>query len=213
MRIESKYPEKSIELKLTNDFEFCNHTYMCIKQKGMSEYQIPDNLQSVVDPILAGVHELSSHLYENDWLYNCYLTIKHEFVNPGSIGNRPGWHIDGFLSDQYNFIWCDALPTEICQNNFELTLDHKISLQEMLIQSAGNNAFHLGLSSNVLYELNQHCVHRPTVNKTSKAILRTFIKVTFSKEDFNCIGNAWNYKLPHIKPHVSRSENRNHAVL
>ena len=29
---------------------------------------------------------------------------------------------------------------------------------------------------------------------------------------FNCYGNAWNYKLPYIKPSSHRSECRNHTV-
>lgn len=196
----------------TSSIEYCNHAFMCIKQEGSSEYSVPDNLQLLVTQMLSGIYDLSEYLYDNDYRYNCYLSIKHEYVNPLSIGNRPGWHIDGFKSDQFNFIWFDSIPTEVCTGSFHLTNDHNISLEEMMVQSSGNDKFKHTLPVNTLYEMNKECVHAPSYN-TYNPILRTFIKITFSKEQFNCIGNAWNYKLPHIKMTSHRNIHRNHSVL
>ena len=105
----------------------------------------------------------------------------------------------------------DNCRTEVSLGEYDLTNDHNTSLTEMLVQSYDN--FNLQLKPNRLYMLDQECVHRPTVNKTNDSVLRTFIKVTYSKELFNCIGNAWNYKLPHIKPNKHRFEHRNHSVV
>lgn len=195
------------------ELEHCNIVYMCIKQARCSEYQIPDNLEPLVNQLIGDIHRLSEDLYEKDWTKYCYLTIKRQYVQPNTVGNRDGWHIDGFKSDQENFIWSDhsTIPTEVCIGEFDLTNDHEESLIEM--QDQANKLFKYQLNSNTLYELNQECVHRPTVNNLNKAILRTFIKVTYSKELFNCFGNAWNYKLPHIKPKAFRGESRNHSVL
>lgn len=197
----------------TSTMDYCNHAFMCIKQEGSSEYSVPDNLQFLVQEILSGIYDLSEYLYNNDYRYNCYLSIKHEYVHGGSIGNRPGWHIDGFKSDQHNFIWYDCIPTEVCTGSFNLTNDHDISLDEMDYQAIDNDKFNHALPINTLYEMNQECVHRPTYNKMDKAVLRTFIKITYSKEQFNCIGNAWNYKLPHIRMTAHRNNHRNHSVL
>ncbi len=213
MIIQSILPQ-SWPLKIDGEkLEFCNIVYMCIKQANNSEYKIPDNLAAVVNQIISSVHAISDHLYENDWKYNCYITIKRDYVAPNSTGKRPGWHIDGFKSDQHNYIWSDCIPTEVCTGKFELSNDHEISLEEMLTQSRGNDKFTHTLLENTLYEMNQECVHRPSVNNTDNSILRTFIKITYSTELFNCAGNAWNYKLPHIVYDKKRSADRNHTVL
>ena len=193
--------------------EFCNVVYMCIKQAGISEYSIPDNLKELVDSVISDIYTLSPELYDNDWTKYCYMTIKKMYVQPNSFGNREGFHIDGFLSDQENFIWsdCEGTPTEVSIGKFELSKSHETSLTEMMVQASYN--FTEQLKSFNLYDMNQSIVHRPTKNLNNEAILRTFIKVTYSKELFNCVGNAWNYKLPHIKPNVKRNQSRNHTVM
>lgn len=213
IKIVSKKPTCVVANYDVSSLEFCNIVYMCIKQAGSSEYQIPDNIKYLIEQLISDVYILSPNLYDDDWTKYCYITIKKIFIQPQSLGNREGWHIDGFKSDQENFIWsdCGVVPTEVSLGCFELTNDHNKSLTEMLGQSCNN--FNLQLESNRLYMLDQECVHRPTVNKTNTSVLRTFIKVTYSKELFNCIGNAWNYKLPHIKPTKHRFEHRNHSVV
>ena len=213
-KIKSGIPKNSIFMPIdTSTLEFCNHSYMCIKQEGSSEYRIPENLQLIVDTMLSGIYQVSRYLYDNSYTYNCYLTIRHEYVNPGSFGNRPGWHIDGFKSDQHNFIWMDILPTDVCDGEFRLSNDHYISLNEMMEQSCENDKFVRVLDVNTLYEMDQSCVHQPAVNNIRQPRLRTFIKFTFSREQFNAFGNAWNYKIPHIRPTQHRHDSRNHGVI
>lgn len=214
LTIVSKVPDYYIPMYINVDeVDYCSYVYMCIKQADMSEYHIPDNIQSVVNQVLTGIFRSSNYLYDNDYLYNCYVTIKRGYVQPHTYGNRAGWHIDGFKSDQHNFIWFDSIPTEVCAGEFILSDDHNLSLIEMDTQSFANDTFIHTLSPNTLYEMNQECVHRPTVNKTSESVLRTFIKIAFSKDMFNGFGNAWNYKLPHIKPNGVRGNCRNHTVV
>lgn len=62
---------------------------MCIKQEGSAEYSVPDNLQLLVKWQMSGIYDLSEYLYDNDYRYNCYLSIKHEYVNPLSLVTRP----------------------------------------------------------------------------------------------------------------------------
>ena len=211
--VHSKIPNGVVANYDVSELEYCNIVYMCIKQAGCSEYQIPSNLELLVNQVIGDIYKLNENLYENDWTKYCYLTIKKMYMQPNTLGNREGFHIDGFKSDQENFIWsdCAETPTEVAIGNFLLSNDHEKSLDEMREQST--KWFKYQLSTNTLYEMNQKCVHRPTVNNTNKAILRTFIKITYSKELFNCYGNAWNYKLPHIKPNKNRNEHRNHSVL
>lgn len=204
-------PPEGAYLDLGTDFEYCNISNMCIKQAGHSEYQVPENIEHVVYEAIAAAHELVEHLYHSDWTYNCYLTLKHEYVNPGSTGTRPGWHIDGFMSDQLNFIWFDCLPTQVAVGEFELTLDHNISLHEMELAAKDKSVY--PLLSKTMYELSQEVVHAPVANETNKPILRTFLKLTFTKDEFNCSRNAWNYKLSHVRGSKQSGASRNHGVL
>ena len=210
MQVNSIMPS-GIYLDPCMTFEYCNISNMCIKEKRHSEYSIPENLEFLVNQVLSTIYEASDHIYKNDWDYNCYLSIKHEYVNPGSLGNRPGWHIDGFKSDQHNFIWFDALPTKIALGTFDLTNDHDISLVEMEEQAKTKTK--LVLESKHLYEMSHELVHSPCRNDTDEPILRTFIKVTFTKETFNCMNNAWNYRLPHVQGYAKPKCTRNHGVL
>lgn len=212
LKIVSEIP-KGIPLNL-NDLvqrlEYCNIIYMCIKESNSCTYKIPDNMLAILEPILNIIWAEGLEQYQNKY---CYVTIKKIYVQPQTVGNREGLHIDGFLSDQCNFIWFDSLPTAVAVGEFNLSEDHKKSLEEIEKQMNENGYDSFMLSNNHLYELTQNCVHGPIENYTNSVILRTFIKVTFSEELFNGLGNAWNYMLPHIKPTKNRSVERNHGTM
>lgn len=210
INVASRVPQ-GLYLDFCTDFEYCNISNMCIKQAGHSEYQIPANIEHIVWEAIATAHELNDKLYHSDWLYNCYLTLKHEYVNHASTGTRPGWHIDGFMSDQMNFIWTDCLPTAVVVGDFSVSADHDLSLTEMTHQAQGRQIIHLKPKN--MYELSQEVVHAPVVDDTRSPILRTFLKLTFTKEEFNCARNAWNYKLPHIRGFKTPAASRNHGVI
>lgn len=211
--VQSKSPFGCVRNIDTTDLEYCNIVNMCIKDINSDVYEIPDNLHKYVAPLINDAYLLTPSLLLGSKKNYAYLTIKKMYVQPNTCGNREGWHIDGFMSDQINYIWsdCDAVPTEVSIGDFTLTLAHEKSIDEMYEQGWGN--FITQLKSNVLYEMTQNIVHRPSKNNTNNAVLRTFIKLTFTKELFNGYGNAWNYKLPHIKPSKERNVCRNHGVV
>ena len=67
MNVFSKIPNGVVSNYDVSELEFCNIVYMCIKQKGSSEYSIPDNLTNLVDTVLADIYSLSPDLYKDDW--------------------------------------------------------------------------------------------------------------------------------------------------
>lgn len=213
IEIYSEVPDSVLMSLKTDHLEYCNVVNMCIKEAGCEQYQIPDQFEDFVAGVVGHIVVLDPELYSGDQDYYAYLTLKRMYVQPNSVGNREGWHIDGFLSDQKNFIWSDsdAMPTEVCRGKFTLTEDHEESLEEMLHQAS--SGFIEQLKTGRLYSMGQNCVHRPSRNDTNQAVLRTFVKLTYTRELFNGFGNAWNYKLPHIKPSKQRSDCRNHGVV
>ena len=179
--------------------ELCFVQYLPIKMP-QSDIRIPDNLKWT-KPLV----NLTSFL-EDDYIY---LTAKHLFVTKGSVGNRPGWHCDGFLSEDWNYLWSDSVPTEFCIQDFDLTMDHEISMQEMEDQVIPDNI--ITYPNNTFLALDQHVVHRPSIAKESG--FRTFVKISISTERYNLEGNAHNYLFGDYNwDMIKRKEYRNHPI-
>ena len=51
-----------------------------------------------------------------------YLTAKRLYATPENKGNRGGWHSDGFMTNDVNYIWYDSMPTEFAVQKFSLLL-------------------------------------------------------------------------------------------
>lgn len=134
-----------------------------------------------------------------------YLTVKHGYIGPGMPGNRPGYHSDGFLTDDINYIWCDANPTIFNNSSFDLTLDDQISLQEM--EDQANPEYEITYPPYTLLRLDQYNIHK--VAEPTKGMMRTFVKMSFSKDKYDLIGNTHNYNLIYDWEMKPRAEFRN----
>lgn len=181
--------------------EMCFVQYLPILIPG-SGMAIPTNLlwtlpliNKVVDPLALG---LGDHVY---------LTVKHLYVTPSNMGNRPGWHTDGFGSEDVSYVWCNKFPTEFCIQEFLLSDDHDKSLIEMESQVTDKSVI-ITYPENTILRLDKYNVHR--VPKHGEGY-RTFVKVNTSKDRYNLIGNAHNYLLDYNWNMVERNPSRNHT--
>jgi hypothetical protein len=176
--------------------------YMPIAMPGKS-FRLPRNLMCFL-PLLEAIppKQIDPFTY-------VYLTAKRLFVGPNCLGNRPGWHTDGFGTDDINYIWSDTLPTEFCVNqHFGLSDDHELSLIQMAQQARLVNIKTYPTGS--LLKLDSSIVHRvarPVVDG-----YRTFVKISVSRERYNLIGNAHNYLFDYNWPMVERQAGRNHPI-
>lgn len=196
MLIDSRYPEVVGVIPLKPE-EFCYSVYMPVKVG--TAMALPSPLQWVA-PLLDKV-------CTEDYLryYYYYLTVKHMWVQ--GYGNRPGWHIDGYLSDDVNYIWSDCNPTEFCVQQFDLSKDHEKSLQEMEEQADPRCC--VSAAPNELLRLTPDMVHRTVPSEVP--ILRTFIKISCSNNKYNLKGNASNPVLQvSLGEMVERGQSRNH---
>jgi hypothetical protein len=134
-----------------------------------------------------------------------YLSAKHLFQPANQSYNRPGWHSDGFGSDDINYIWSNKFPTVFNNSTFNLSNDDKLSMDEMAEQALPENDF--TYPDNSLVRLDQYNIHRVATN--TPAGFRTFVKVTFSKSRFNLLGNAHNYELDYTWQMKPRGIDRN----
>lgn len=120
-----------------------------------------------------------------------YLTAKYMFQQPGNSFNRQGYHSDGFLTDDINYVWCDKHPTVFNTSDFRLTSDDTLSQKQMIIQSSKKN--NVTYPDNTLLRLNQYNIHK--VNEVPFEGMRTFLKLSFSEDKYDLIGNSHNHLL------------------
>ena len=145
---------------------------------------------------------------EPDYIYIC---AKRLFCTPDNVGNRAGYHCDGFLSDDTNYVWSDIHPTVFCvQPYVNVYQDHIKSLPVFDEQSKPENELTMVIPFD-LVRLTPFVVHRtPTL---PEAGFRTFVKITFSKHRFNLIGNSHNQHLSYDWEMHPREKVRNHPVF
>lgn len=179
------------------------------------QYYVPKRLHILSDVFhavyddfieLMGLHNLSQ-LFDG---YYIYFTVKHLFVTADNPGNRPGFHCDGFLSDDINYVWCDTTPTVFCiQNYHNVIQSHHESLDVFEEQSNPDNE--IIFPENTLLRLTPYVVHRtPDITEPH---MRTFMKVSISKERYNLKGNSHNYGLDYDWTMYDRSKVRNHPIF
>lgn len=137
-----------------------------------------------------------------------YLTVKNLFVNTHSAG-RPGWHLDGFGTDDRNYIWYDGMPTEFCIQSFSVSTDHEFSIKEMTRQAEKKNI--RTYPDKHLLALSPRVVHR--VSTWPDEGYRCFAKISVSRHRYNLIGNARNYLFDYDWPLSPRGPVRNHPTV
>jgi hypothetical protein len=120
-----------------------------------------------------------------------YITVKSLWVEPKCIGGRLGWHTDGFGTDDINYVWTDRCPTEFCNQEFFLSDDHNIAMQDMNSQARKENIVKYPELDAI--RINSSHVHRCPENVSSG--YRTFARVSISNNKYNMIGNAHNHDL------------------
>jgi hypothetical protein len=178
--------------------------YCPIKVPGLANAILPETLR-VFQPMVDVVAET-----EDRWAGSyAYLTAKRLWCEPGCMGQRPGWHSDGFLTDDVNYVWYDAVPTVFFYdgNLYAFTADHAVSLYEMEHVCSSNPIAHMALLSQNVFRLDERVLHRPATE--FQPCFRTFAKISISSERYAHEGNAINHHLGDLWPKHPRGAGRN----
>ena len=189
--------------------EMMFYQYLPIKLSGQTEPKAEDrllcfsHLVGIVNCDYIGRNGLNDYIASN-----IYLTAKHLYAKPGCPINRPGYHSDGFMTDDINYIWCDCYPTIFNTSPYSLTMHHEHSLNEIESQSLKENE--VKYQPFELLRLNQFNIHK--VAEIERPCLRTFVKISFSKEKYNLVGNSHNFLLNYDWEMKEREETRNHPI-
>jgi len=206
-----KYGELPISLGIhkVECSEMLFYQYLPIKLQGQAEPIIEERLKcfsSLIGTICCDfISKDGLNKYVNSYVY---LTAKRLYAKPGCPINRPGYHSDGFMTDDINYIWCDCFPTIFNTSPYSLTMHHEYSLEQMERQSQiGNEVKYQPFE---LLRLNQYNIHK--VADVDRLVVRTFVKVSFSNEKYNLAGNSHNYLLNYEWEMKQRNEERNHPI-
>lgn len=174
----------------------------CPVKMPLGKIKLPDNLIQFM-PILDKVKE-----HDIDHWDECYayVTAKTLWVNPENVGNRKGWHSDGFMTDDINYIWFDCLSTEFMKPDqpVALTQNHVISMKEM--EDIDYNVI-VHYENKHLLKLDESVIHR--VAEHEESCYRTFVKISLSRELYNLKGNSINHKMVFPQLTGIRKEYRN----
>lgn len=173
--------------------------YLPVKMPGVSGFRVPPGL-TCFQPLL-------DRIYCDPGQF-VYLTAKHLFVPAGGVANRPGWHCDGFGTEDVNYLWYDSVPTEFCIQPFDLCSDDQASMRQMDEEVRVENIKTYG--SDLLLRLDQSVVHRPAVNDVDR--FRVFAKISVSRDLYDLAGNAHNYLFDYHWPMRQRALSRNNPV-
>jgi len=205
-KTDAIYGERPIDLGLfdLSPHEMMFWLYCPIKLPG-SRVSVPDNLMQY-RPLWEAARKDCADRWGESY---AYITAKTLWATPENPGNRPGWHSDGFLTDDLNYIWCDANPTVFFYDGglYAFGADHNASLSEMDALCEGNGFGQFTMPVKHLLRLDQTVLHKVKTNITPG--VRTFVKISVSRHQYALRGNSINHELAPKWAYAHRQPERN----
>lgn len=198
--------------------EYMHYLYLPVVMPGEKGIRLPPNLEFLRQLVefVAAVEMVDTTT--SGWgreLY-VYVTARRGFASPGNPLNRPGWHADGFGTDDINYIWSDRWPTRFAAGTFtEISTDHVISAKQFehqigvagLLSDTTSIRVYDG-EPNMVYRLDPSVIHATPIIPDPGGD-RSFFKISVSTDRYNLLGNSRNHLFDYDWKMWSRSEVRN----
>jgi len=187
--------------------EFCFVQDMPIALAGDIAVHIPPEYAFAYDFVMM-VGKFLHTKYGDLWSEhrNFYLSLKHTMVPKGQPQTRPGWHTDGYGTDDLAFLWCDAVPTLFLKQAMRVSENDERALSRMNEFADVTKSEH-GLPGRV-YGMDDTVIHAPSSSYHLQP--RRFMKLSVSRYAYDLKGNARNRLLPtEWQPTRERGVNRN----
>lgn len=170
---------------LENLNEYMHYLYLPIKMGIRGRLRVPANLKNF-EPMFAWCVNFGPRMYEY-----AYVTARKGYATPDNPLNRPGWHCDGFGTDDYNFIWWKGAGTRFAVQPFaHIDNDHVASLKQFDFQVEPNAI--CAYREGTVLGLSPYVVHATPLIRAPGEI-RQFIKVSLSDHQYNLKDNSHNY--------------------
>ena len=190
MKIYGKMPEVIEEVELEN-----NSTMMCLYMlvnKPLTHMaQLPDQYLWVGDLLDEVFFDMDTNEIFEKYVY---LTVKSGWVSGDHTMQRPGFHTDGFMTDDINYLWSDNNPTQFIGGCIMgVPEDHEESLEYFDSILEGTGLEPKEYPNNTLLKLNDRVIHRARPVMTPG--FRNFVKITVSDHQYRLKGNTVNPML------------------
>jgi hypothetical protein len=171
-----------------------------------SPVKLPPNVEICRDLINQAIIFGERHRPGRSYRY-AYLSARKGWASPDNPLNRPGWHCDGFGSNDMNFVWWAGPGTRFTyQRLTDISDDHLISMRQFEEQIRPE--FVYTPTEKNLYGISPLCVHA-TPLIAAPGCMRQYVKVSLSNERYNLENNSHNYLFDYDWPLHSREETRN----
>lgn len=191
--------------------EFMHYLYLPVRMKGGSylDVRLPERLEFVRPLVTAALADATQAPWVEDPYV--YVTARQGYATPDNPINRPGWHCDGFGTNDLNYVWWNRWPTRfwIGEPDVPITTDHQLSVEQFEYLAARYPEHIVDASRDeVLYRLTPHVIHTTPV-VPARGGMRQFIKVSVSNHRYNLKGNSRNYLFDYDWPMFDRDVARN----
>lgn len=208
MNVRSKYNKepKDLGFHKVDVKEYFSYTYLPIKLAGSCDIRLEKRLE-IFNKIVGAaccdfVGSFGLDRFSESYVY---LTAKHQYQKPGCGFNRPGWHSDGFGTDDINYIWSNRQPTIFNNSDFsEMDSDDEFSMLDMDRLANSDNDYCYGNGS--LIRMDQFTIHRTGDYVEGN---RAFMKLSISRDIYALEGNSINYDLDYEWEYKPRRKQRN----
>lgn len=169
--------------------------------------ELPHNLRCL-SPMIAASRHRAEQLYGWEPKY-AYVSARKGWATKDNPLNRPGWHIDGYGSNDLNFVWWAGDGTRFAIQDFEdISLDHNVSLKQFEEQLDTTKI--KTYPEKGLYMIDQTIVHStPDVQVPH---MRQYVKISLSEHTYNLENNSHNYGFQYNWKMHTREEVRNDPI-
>lgn len=180
----------------------------------LDDIRLPPNVECCRNLIAQSIMTATMH-FKQTFQY-VYLSARKGWATPDNPLNRPGWHCDGFGTDDLNFVWWRGPGTRFLTGRFTgISDDHVMSLAQF--ERIANEIYGRPASENasiVEYDKQAHLwAITPTVIHATPEIeegcMRQYVKVSLSNHRYNLKDNSHNYLFDYDWPMHERATIRN----
>lgn len=182
--------------------EVMYYLYLPVRMRDAStDILLPPNVECCRPLIEAAIADSSY-----DYRY-AYLSARKGWATPDNPLNRPGWHCDGFGTNDLNYVWWVGPGTRFAIQPFEnISNDHVLSLAQFEQQIDARNV--ISYFDRTLLRLDPSVVHA-TPRIQPPGCMRQYVKVSLSDHCYNLENNSHNHLFSYRWPFTPRETVRN----
>lgn len=203
-RVYGKLPIFVSQLDAVNLSEVMYFLYLPVRMEE-SDLRLPPNLECLRN-LIATAENHARYFNKRVYKYT-YLSARKGWATPDNPLNRPGWHCDGFGTDDLNYVWWVGPGTRFAFQPFDgICSDHNRSLRQF-DEQVRQDCIHT-FDERGLYQIDPSVVHATPIIP-HPGCMRQYVKVSLSDHQYNLENNSHNYAFDYHWPMHPREVLRN----